>query len=74
MTGTLNTEVPMRPITEKVLRELAAQQECQVEIRVGRNGQHTFTRNWSPAVAAGLLALTILSAVTWIVAFVSVIR
>jgi hypothetical protein len=68
-------EVSMRPITEKVLRELAAQQECQVEIRVRRNdGQHTFTRNWSPAVAAGLLALTILGVVTWIVTLVSVIR
>jgi hypothetical protein len=67
-------EAPMRP-TEKLLRELAAQQECQVEIRMPQNdAQHTFTRNWSPAVAAGLLALMILSAVTWIVTFVSAIR
>jgi hypothetical protein len=63
----------MRPLNDEVRRGVAAE---QVEARARRTdlAQHPFVRNWSPAVAVGLLALSILMAVTWIVTFFSAMR
>jgi hypothetical protein len=67
---------PMRPRSEQAPADLLTEQECQAKVRVRRIGvtQHAYARNWSPAVAAGLLVLSILTAVTWIVTVVLAIR
>jgi hypothetical protein len=56
------------------LRELAALQECQAEIRAQTIDLHLGTRTWSPAVAAGFLALATLTAVSLAVVIVVAIH
>jgi hypothetical protein len=59
---------------ELQLRELAAQQECQAEIRAQSLHLHLGDRTWSPAVAAGFLAIATLMAVSLAVVIVVTIH
>jgi hypothetical protein len=63
---------------ERTLRQLAAEQECQAEVRARGVPSdikiHPVARNWSPLVAAGLLALTVLTAVTGLITLLATVR
>lgn len=63
---------------ERTLRQLAAEQECQTEVRARAVPSHIkihpFSRNWSPLVAAGLLALTVLTVVTGLITLLATVR
>jgi hypothetical protein len=64
---------------ERTLRQLAAEQECQAEVRARAVVPsdikiHPVARNWSPLVTAGLLALTVLTAVTGLITLLATAR
>jgi hypothetical protein len=63
---------------ERILRELAAHQECQAEIRAHewtpRPRPYNLSRTWSPTVMVGLLGAVLLAATGFLILLVSVVR